>query len=370
MNYCVSQSHQGGNSVKQGDGAVPIVKRAFVFDTNFIFENQNLEEVVATLNDRFTVYVTQISIDERLSQRYLDVKAKYEKLSSLSKEYQGIAKIQQTISLDTKRSKMQKGIQRRYHECFGERIIPFHPDEATFLWLLDRVFRKMPPFISAEGASDKGLKDSLIWISLLSFFKTNGEDDVLFMTNDNGFRKNTVALCKEFEDYTGKRIEIVDNSHYKTLSGLSVAEPIEANKGIEIPDMKSLREKINTLLYAICGNETENSWGYSEWNRYFSLVSKVDGTYMETIFSQLKEAIMRNLFALEIAAREFLELDNRVKNLSSIPMTALEQVYSLYEEIMLKFPDYLPQFFSVTATIINSNYVEPPATADEDDLPF
>ncbi|MDD4296031.1 MAG: hypothetical protein PHC69_03630 [Ruminiclostridium sp.] len=77
-------------------------KKAFIFDTNFIIENLNLKKVVANLSEEFTVYVTQISIDERVSQKYLELKSKYGKLLALTNDYKGIANIRIITTLDKK----------------------------------------------------------------------------------------------------------------------------------------------------------------------------------------------------------------------------------------------------------------------------
>ena len=43
--------------------------KAFVFDTNFIIQNHNLNDVVKNLNEKgFVVYITQVAIDERIAQ--------------------------------------------------------------------------------------------------------------------------------------------------------------------------------------------------------------------------------------------------------------------------------------------------------------
>ena len=50
-------------------------KKAIVLDTNFIIEHKkDLRNVVEKLSSFFDVYVTQISISERLSQKYLELK--------------------------------------------------------------------------------------------------------------------------------------------------------------------------------------------------------------------------------------------------------------------------------------------------------
>lgn len=92
---------------------------------------------------------------------------------------------------------------------------------------------------------------------------------------------------------------------------------------------------------------------------------------MEVVFAHLKQDIRDNLFETTIPAEKILGLDDRVKNGVSIPMSALESALSLYEEINRRLPDYLPQFYSAAASIINGNYVEPRLSDDdEDNLPF
>ena len=76
---------------------MPDTRRSFVFDTNFIIQNKNLNEVIENLNKNgFSAYVTQVAIDERIAQECVKQKGKYEKLASLSKETKDFA----TITID------------------------------------------------------------------------------------------------------------------------------------------------------------------------------------------------------------------------------------------------------------------------------
>lgn len=346
-------------------------KRAFIFDTNFIIENLNLKEVVTNLSEEFTVYVTQVSIDERISQKYLELKNKYEKLTVLTDEYRGIASIRITTPFD-KRFRTEKELtQKGYIDLFGEHIISYSSGDATFSKILDRVFKKVPPFLSIDGASDKGFKDSLIWLSLLEFFQSGGEDDVVFITNDNGFRKNADALCKEFNEFTGKDIIIKDNGYYKSLYEVKESDNIPPRKDPPLPDVNQLREKVNDVIYSLCGVDSEDYWGNPDWDKTFTLSQRVDSPYMEYVFTHLKQDIRDHLFETAIPADEILGLDDRVTNGVSIPMSVLEDALSLYEEIQQKLPDYLPQFYSAAATILNRNYIEPQVIdTEEDELPF
>ena len=56
------------------------MKTAFIFDTNFILQNSKLNEVVDNLKEDYNVYVTQVSIDERIAQQCRELKSKYEEV--------------------------------------------------------------------------------------------------------------------------------------------------------------------------------------------------------------------------------------------------------------------------------------------------
>lgn len=318
-----------------------------------------------------TVYVTQVSIDERISQKYLEMKNKYEKLTALTNEYKGIASVHIITSFDKRFETEKELTQKGYIDLFGEHIISFLSDNSTFSKILDRVYKKVPPFLSVDGASDKGFKDSLIWLSLLEFFKSSGEDDVVFVTNDNGFRKNTDALCKEFREFTRKSIVIKDNSYYKSQFEEKGSDTIPTKKDSPLPDVNQLRVKVHDVIYSLCGVDSIDYWGNPEWDKTFTLSERVDSAYTEYAFNHLKQNISDNLFESAIPAEKIFGLDYHVINGVSIPMPALEDALSLYEEIQKKLPDFLPQFYSAAATIINRNYIEPYAINEDDgELPF
>ena len=53
-------------------------KNAFVFDTNFIIQNQNLNDALDKLKEKFSIYITQVSIDERIAQNCRDLKGQFD----------------------------------------------------------------------------------------------------------------------------------------------------------------------------------------------------------------------------------------------------------------------------------------------------
>ena len=65
-------------------------KKAFIFDTNFIIQNKGLSDVIENLKDDYNLYVTQLSIDERIAQQIRDRYVVYDEAEKLQKEYSSL----------------------------------------------------------------------------------------------------------------------------------------------------------------------------------------------------------------------------------------------------------------------------------------
>ena len=70
-----------------------------------------LEDVVSKLQDKYVVYVTQVSIDERIAQQCRELKQKYNDLDKLQVSYAGIASIKQVCSYEQRASILRTTIQ-------------------------------------------------------------------------------------------------------------------------------------------------------------------------------------------------------------------------------------------------------------------
>lgn len=345
-------------------------KRAFVFDTNFIIQNKNLKEVIENLNkNNYSVYVTQVAIDERIAQECVKQKGKYEKLAALSKETKDFA----TITIDKKYEDIEAlyktGMQKKYVDHFGKNIIPYSQDSEMFAKILQRAFMKTPPFITS--GTDKGFKDSLMWLSILDYFKSNGENEVVFVSSDNGFKESAATLCKEFGEVTGKIIEIKDNSYYKEHLE---KDSVTVTKGLseQLPDFSKIREEIENVIDSLRWNVTEDYFGNEHWESTFILQKAIDSSYMKVVFTGLKSVVKEHIFEQRIPAFRVLDLDGRVAEDNGISMKKIEAALQLYEDILRKHPDYIEQFYNAAAVIINRSY-RAPANAFEDldeDLPF
>lgn len=350
-------------------------KPAIVFDTNFIISHINeLHRIRQQLSETYDVFVTDISIQERISQKYLELKKKYDEITTFARKYSSVATVSVKMPFERKIEIEKEHTETGYKREFGDNIIPFVPNKDTLFAVMDRVHKKVPPFQTADNSSDKGFKDTLLWLSLLDYFKDTGGDCVIFVTDDKGFRNNAEALCEEFYEATGKRIEIQDNGFYSSIISTSVegdSSTTEPKKPHPLPDVSLLREKIHEIIESLCGFNGYDGWN-ERWYDTFTLNSRVSLEDIEIMFANLRKTIEDNLFETDIPASILLSLEDNIVNEAPIPITSLQNALLLYEDIESKMSDYLPQFFSATMNIINTRYKEPQIDTDidDDDLPF
>lgn len=347
-------------------------KKAFVFDTNFIIQNPKLDEVIEKLKDEYSVYVSQVSIDERIAQQCRELKEKFDEIEQCRSKYAQYVNIKLKTTYSEQVTIYQLGIQEKYASYFGQNIIPFNKDGKTLETIIARANQKEPPFAIDKNASDKGFKDCLLWLSLLEYFKNNGEKEVIFVTDDkNAFKNHTDFLTKEFEDVTGKHIEIQPNSFYKD-SLKKKEEVIIQNNENALPDVSQLRDRIQSVLELLCYVEGYDYWGNQTLYKTFLTSQKFDAEYMQKVFEGLGYDIEQYIFEKTVSATKILGWDDRISDGEvNIPMSAIEEAKKLHDEILKKYPDYVQQFYSTAANILNCNFAEPQLTMDkDDDLPF
>ena len=256
-------------------------KSAIILDTNFIIEHiYNLHKLHEKLSENNDVYVTEISINERISQKYLELKSKYEKMETFKKEHSAYATIELRDTFERRFEIERQHTLNGYNKEFGNYIIRFSSDEDALKVVMERVYKKIAPFLNKEGASDKGFKDTLIWMSILQYFKEFEEDIgvVFFITNDNGFRNSVDALQAEFATVTGKTIEIKDNNYYKILLGDDKPAVVKEEEGLRkltTIDKQAIRDRIENTIDAICHIEAYDSWGNEQWEGLLQLTKNL-----------------------------------------------------------------------------------------------
>ena len=352
---------------------------AVVFDTNFVISHiADLQEINSKLKEKnYITFITQVSINERLSQKYLLIQDDYDTLKELKSKYKKIASIDEKKSFAEYIQKDEQYTLQGYEKEFPQRIISFNPTETTLSEIMDRVFKKIPPFINAANASDKGFKDTLLWFSLLDYFSSNKYDEVIFITDDKGFGKgqSNDKLCKEFNEITGVVISIHKNNHYLTLIGEFEVEtiplsPITIKTELSDIEKKDLRDRIEISTHNIMWAELYDDWGNRDDDITFSTNLKFDVTYIENVFYSLSVELEKLVFQNELNASAILDLDNRISDHFSVPIENVEIINRLHIDIKEKHNEYLNQFYNAVANKLNQNYRVPVVESDDDNLPF
>ncbi|MBR6050575.1 MAG: DUF4935 domain-containing protein [Clostridia bacterium] len=272
-------------------------KKAFVFDTNFIIQYQQLSEVTKNLEKDYNVYVSQVSIDERIAQQCRDLKKEFENVERIKTKCTLFASVKIKKTYEESCDYYKKAIQEKYKSLFHDRIIPFENDGTVFRAVIDRANQKLPPFYDAKDASDKGFKDCLLWLSIIDYFKSNGENEVVFVTDDkSAFRNRSGFLCEEFKDLTKKTIEFKPNSFYREYiasQDISSEKTINAN----IPEnLDLIREDIDNAIRKLCIVESEDYYGDIQCDHTFKTSVKIDKDYVKTAFEKLRETINQHIF--------------------------------------------------------------------------
>ena len=349
-------------------------KKAFVFDTNFIIQNPKLDEVIEKLKDDYTVYISQVSIDERIAQQCRELKKEFDEIESCKNKYSRYVKMSMKTTYEKQAGFYCTGIQERYSSCFGDNIIPFDKSGETLERIIERANKKEPPFSCNKDASDKGFKDCLLWLSILDYFKEKGEDKVVFLTDDkHAFRNFIDFLSDEFESETGKVIEFKPNSYYKELFKKvdSTTKEKEAQKE-SVPNIEEFRIEVENVIDSLRCIYYENYYGDPQWDRTFTTSVQFDKEYVKTLFEGLHEFIVSHIFEKSVSATKIFAFDGRISDGNiEIPLKNLESAFELYQKVITNYPQYQEQFFEAASKILNQNYVAPNFfDIKDDDLPF
>lgn len=345
-------------------------KRALIFDTNFIIEHsKDLTAVVEKLSKTYEVFVTQLSIDERISQQYLDLKAKYDKARTLATEIQSFAKLEFIKEFDDAFGTTKAGVQNNYIHLFPNKIIPFSKSEETYAEIIDRVYKKTAPFIAKS--SDKGFKDTILWLSLIDYFSKNTDfDSVTFVSNDHGFTENTEVLRAEFKEKTKLDIEIKSNDFLNQM--IVEKKDIEVKttelKNITSEELNELRQEIQRTLKNVCTGYSYDSDvdGYRSFP-LFKLNEYLEINQIENMFENLSKFLFRELFATQFVFGDLFTNLYIFKEQYYISRENIEALNSLYDKIKKNYKQLLPQFLKVVKETVNQNY---DVSGFPEDIPF
>lgn len=340
---------------------------AFVFDTNFILQNKKLDKVLSQLDEKYVPYVTQVSIEERKAQQCSDKKKAYERVREEKDQISSLVSLKDLDALEVELTSFRTKVQQLYEKQFDGTVIKYDISSDIFNSILQRAFEKIPPFNDSDNASDKGFKDTLLWLSIMEYFKSNGENEIVFLTDDKGFANKMDALTKEFNEYTGKTIRIMKNQMFNSLLAEPQSSATTSKK--DIPNIESIRAHLQDLLFNICWVTELNLYYEEETYRSFFTNTLFDDDYIKSVMDDLDEIIQENLFSDRISAASFLDKDGRIYEDQKIDMALIEALNKLYKEVSENYPDRIDAFIKTIKEKLNENYKEP-EILDDSGVPF
>jgi|GEM_PF-1733937 len=348
-------------------------------DTNFIIEHgKNFVEVLKILSKFGVVYVSEITINERIAQEKRGAKEAYQTIENVSKKHGKYATVTLKKELSKVFEEFETGMLKLYKSVIGENIIKFPHDDKIFSVVLQRAYDKTPPFSREKKGSDKGFKDTLLWLSLLDFFKINGEDnEIILITDDGGFKNdnNIDILKKEFNDTTGKQIQIVGNEYYKTLiedSTISKSDKKVLKKELDALDLEKISKEIKETVINICETVDIDSYGNPYETYTFSLHHQIMPVFLKERLEKIDEIILANIFEEEVPASLFFG-KAVYRDIANISIKNYKAFSDLYKKISELHSDYIPQFLKAACNLINrlySNSSGRQLIIEDDKLPF
>ncbi len=354
-----------------------------IFDANFLIENKDFEYLFNNKNSDEDYFVTDIVINEIKAINDRKLKQMYDKYSQIVDSFlnERYFKLNNIIDLEVVFKDSSKKISKYFKHYFGDNIIFGYSKEQMYDDLMCRVRFKKPPFFNQEGTSDKGFKDTLIWMSVLNFGKDADYEKYIFVTNDKGFiKRHQESLVNEFlEGCPQKELDIVSSIDFiKEHSNDS-----DTLKDEEVPIISSTKEPFKKLSNQAIGEYREIV------NSFF--MCTVDGGPFEEDFIGNNFTLDRNPDFQDIV--EFLDVISDKKNQyifhnsidisdifsnlgyeyieqeQGIDISAYNDLVDTYQNIKNVYLEYLESFVKY----VSDNFCKVKRVYDsrvEDDLPF
>lgn len=362
-------------------------KTAIVFDTNAIYQFcDQLDVIISKVsNNNYLPYIPQLVIYEYKKKFAREFKSNTKGIMNKFKPY---IEYKDKKNFDDILQDIQSDIQSNLESLFETRIIKYDESSDTFKSIINRALEKIPPFSddNEKAKSDKGFKDTIIWLSVIEYFKNQGENNVIFISDDKVFVNNSI-LVNEFKSYTNKNITIKTNEDFLKMiaynenkksdnivlknNELDFEHDVEINN-ISDEELARLREYIEHIIYEVCFIST----GYNfDMDNTFTLTSKIDAPYVKNMLINLEKNYGNHLLEQNIPITEMVGNDEIIQVNYDIAINLYDELLSLYKEIRQDYPSLLPQFYKVVAKLINKYCYKEPRSNNvnmniDEDVPF
>lgn len=346
-----------------------------IFDTNILRMNNlsRISDTVAKYKAKGKVYIPEVVLDELVHYYEAIFNTELLKFSTLPvfKEYIKDMKSESKNDFCLK-------IRENIEQIFDRNIIPCLSKEC-FDEVYKRAISKIPPFNDASKSSDKGFKDTLIWISILEYAKNNGEQNFIFLTKDNGFINQKDALKDDFYRQTSGTIEILSYIEPTTPKNSSTSQILtnteEQKNNEDIIDiyrsLENFRQDLISSLDNIIFDIDFDNWGQEIRTKRFEISTLIDYGFLYNFKNKFNNILKTNIMNETIDPSDFLfktDIDCKYK----VPLVSLISFYNLIENLEPTAQQYFDSLDKTVVDTINELCYRESSEVDTDfeDLPF
>lgn len=340
------------------------------FDTNFLYSNRPQKDFFDILRTNDVVpYISELVIEELKGQNARKIKKSYDDI--MSKVNENMSKLYFNIKINIDLEKCYKDSDKRMDkymkDLFKDNIVAKLSDEEMVKSLFERNKFKLIPF--ADGNSDKGWVDTLIWLSFIQCCKDNKYDKYIFVTKDGIFTKNYDILKNEFDENV-KNGEFEIKSFFtndEILKYFNLVEIIEEKEEPKPPFIKEevimeplsqeyinkVRGYVDSIMYTEEYNMFD-SWQAKNWN----LHRKIDIKEAEMFCNILKNHQSEFIFFSEIDfGFVFEELKIDYETIYKVESNSYNEFVNIWKEIELNNKNHKYPFLLYVMNSLN-NMVE------------
>ena len=242
-------------------------------------------------------------------------------------------------------------------KAFDEKIIEIDYNDLLAT-VLERCKYKKPPFNNEENSSDKGFKDTILFLNIIQFMKNSEYDEIYLFTNDKVINKFKNELQNEFFENTNKKLNIVSGNEDELYKILEIDKKESTNETKDendneifpkiTPKEKDIREQTKELLSNIFSEfEIVNNWNFVTWK-------KAEVKDIKIILGDLGQLINKYIFLDKIDINYIFDVQ---ASKGTIKISDLETLSDLYREMNTEEKDALA--YAITCKF-NSYYQELP----------
>lgn len=324
------------------------------FDTNFIIENKSdLKEILSSIKGKYELVIPKIVIEELKGQKVRETITNYNKIIEKineSKKDNNWLDITDSTNLKEITEKQEEKIDNWLTKAFEGKIIQLN-NSNLLETVLERCKYKRPPFNNEANSSDKGFKDTLLFLSLLDYMRKSNFEEMYLITNDKVIKKYKEDLENELYEETNKKLIIVSGNEEDLYRILEIEKTAEKHKTKSENDIdffseskfvskisiEETKELINNIFKELDSNLDFVTWKLVELEEIESTLERLEQTIRKFVF--LDKTDINNFFDVQanngfINIKYLEELTTLYKKMSD------EEKESLAYALKYKFNSY------------------------------